>query len=174
MGHRRDPRRREIMGPPWMWGMGGRGWGGPGRRAQRGDVRTAVLDVLEEGPRHGYDVIRELEERSGGRWRPSPGSVYPTLQMLEDEGLVTGEERDGKRVYALTDAGRAALNERRDGADWKPPWEDGGDAGPLWDAVLPLAMAVKQVATAGTEPQVQVAIEALTEARKKIYASLAE
>ena len=175
MGHHREGRRRENMGPPWMWGGMGRGpWGGPGRRAQRGDVRTAVLDVLEEGPRHGYDVIRELEARSGGRWRPSPGSVYPTLQLLEDEELVTGEERDGKRVYSLTDAGKVALNERRDRGDWKPPWENGGDANPLWEAGYPLMMAVKQVATSGTEQQVQVAIDALTEARKKIYAALAE
>jgi DNA-binding PadR family transcriptional regulator len=159
-----------------MWGgMGGRGqWGGPGRRAQRGDIRTAVLDVLEEGPRHGYDVIRELEERSGGRWRPSPGSVYPTLQLLEDEELVTGEERDGKRVYSLTDAGRAALKERKDRGDWNPPWENGGDMNPLWEAAFPLMSAVKQVATSGNEQQLQTTIEALTEARKKIYASLAE
>jgi len=174
MGHHREGRRRENMGPPWMWGGMGRGQWGPGRRAQRGDIRTAVLDVLEQGPRHGYDVIRELEERSGGRWRPSPGSVYPTLQLLEDEELVTGEERDGKRVYSLTDGGRAALKERRDRSDWKPPWENGGDMNPLWEAAFPLMSAVKQVATSGTEQQLQVTIEALTEARKKIYASLAE
>ena len=151
MGHHREGRRRENMGPPWMWGGMGRGPWGPGRRAQRGDIRTAVLDVLEEGPRHGYDVIRELVSRSGGRWRPSPGSVYPTLQLLEDEELVTGEEHDGKRVYALTDAGRAALKERRDRGDWNPPWENGGDTNPLWEAGYPLMMAVKQVATSGTE-----------------------
>ena len=100
--------------------------------------------------------------------------MYPTLQLLEDEELVTGEERDGKRVYALTDAGRAALKERRDRGDWNPPWENGGDTNPLWEAGYPLMMAVKQVATSGTEQQVQVAIDALTEARKKIYAALAE
>jgi DNA-binding PadR family transcriptional regulator len=160
-----------------MWGGGwGRGgpWGGGRQRAQRGDVRTAVLDVLEEQPRHGYEVIRELEARSGGRWRPSPGSVDPTLQMLEDEGLVTGEERDGKRVYSLTEAGRAALEERRERGDWKPPWEGGDDAGPLKEAAFPLMAAVMQVANSGTEQQVQVAVDALTEARKKIYAALAE
>ena len=174
MGHRRDMRSRQMMGPPWMGGGWGRGPWGQGRRAQRGDIRTAVLDVLEEEPRHGYEVIRELESRSGGRWRPSPGSVYPTLQMLEDEELVTSEERDGKRVYALTDAGRAALKERRDRGDWKPPWEGGDEMAPLKEAAFPLMAAVMQVANSGNEQQVQVAIDALGEARKKIYAALAE
>ena len=173
MGHRKEQRLRE-MAPPWMWSMGRGPWGGPGRRAQRGDVRTAVLDVLEEGPRHGYDVIRELEERSGGRWRPSPGSVYPTLQMLEDEGLVAGEDRDGKRVYALTDAGRATLKERRDRGDWKPPWDYRDDLGPLREAGASLMAPVMQMASYGTEEQVQATIEILTDARKKIYALLAE
>src|SRR4029077_2147499 len=103
-----------------------------------------------------------------------PGSVYPTLQLLEDEELVTGEERDGKRVYALTDAGRAQLKERRERGDGKPPWENGDDPGPLWEAAFPLMSAVKQVATSGTDRQVQVAADALSEARKKIYAVLAE
>ena len=93
-----------FAGPPW----------GGGRRARRGDVRTALISLLADNPMHGYDLIRELEQRSGGAWRPSPGSIYPTLQLLEDEGLVTSEERDGKRVYTITDAGRAELEERRE------------------------------------------------------------
>ena len=179
MGHRGQGHQhhRDTFGPPWAWGGWGRGSGGSwgrGRRAQRGDVRTAVLDVLDEEPRHGYEVIRELEARSGGRWRPSPGSVYPTLQMLEDEGLVTGEERDGKRVYSLTEAGRTTLAERRERSDWKPPWEGGDEMAPLKEAAFPLMAAVMQVANSGNEQQVQVAIEALSEARRKIYAALAE
>ena len=93
----RGPHFRSGWGPPWM---------GPGPRARRGDVRIAVLALLAEGPMHGYQIITELESRSGGVWRPSPGSVYPTLQLLEDEDLVTSQEVGGKRVYSITDAGR--------------------------------------------------------------------
>jgi len=75
---------------------------------RRGDIRTAVLLALKDGPAHGYEVMRRLEERSGGIWRPSPGSVYPTLQMLEDEGLVTAEPHEGTRTYELTEIGRSA------------------------------------------------------------------
>src|SRR3954449_9238200 len=78
-------------------------WGGP--RMRRGDIRTAVLAVLSEEPGHGYDVIQRLEDKTDGSWRPSPGSVYPMLQLLADEGLARSVERDGKRVYELTDAG---------------------------------------------------------------------
>jgi DNA-binding PadR family transcriptional regulator len=74
---------------------------------RRGDVRTAILAVLKDEPMHGYQVIRVLEERSGGHWRPSAGSIYPTLQQLEDEGLVRSEEVDGRRTYRLTDEGHA-------------------------------------------------------------------
>ena len=74
---------------------------------RRGDIRTAVLAILAEEPGHGYDVIQRLEEKTAGAWRPSPGSVYPTLQLLEDEGLVRSVERDGKRVFEITDQGRA-------------------------------------------------------------------
>jgi len=92
---------------------GGRAWRGGGhRRMRRGDIRTALLVALGDGPGHGYELIGRLEEKSAGTWRPSPGSVYPTLQLFEDEGLVKMEERDDKRVYALTDAGRAEAAER--------------------------------------------------------------
>ena len=83
-----------------------------GGRMRRGDIRTALLAALSEGPGHGYDVIKTLEEKSGGAWKPSPGSVYPTLQLLEDEGLVRSTERDGKRVYEITDDGRAEAARR--------------------------------------------------------------
>jgi DNA-binding PadR family transcriptional regulator len=169
-------------GPPF-WGH--RRWGnvffGPppwaGRRARRGDVRTAVLAVLGDKPLHSYDVIRELEERSGGMWSPSPGSVYPTLQMLEDEGLVTSEEQDGKKIYPLTEAGRKELEERRKRAGGAAPWDLGGvpeDFVKLRDAGFQLGAAAMQVARAGDKTHVEKATEILTEARRKIYEILAQ
>lgn len=102
-------------------------WGGPGgdwrsgprsrRRFGRGDLKYVILDLLQDGPRHGYDIIRALEERSHGFYSPSAGSVYPTLQLLEDQGLVTSKQEEGKRVYTITDAGRAFLTERSDTMD---------------------------------------------------------
>jgi DNA-binding PadR family transcriptional regulator len=125
---------------------------------------------------HGYDLIRELEERSGGAWRPSPGSIYPTLQLLEDEGLVTGEERDGKRVYTITESGRAELEERRTRGKGEP-WEFGelGEGfGQLRESGFQLASAALQVARTGSEAQRKQAAEILTDARRKLYALLAE
>ena len=162
-------------------GFGGGWFGQPpwgGRRARRGDVRAALLALLAEKPMHGYDVIQELESRSGGAWRPSPGSIYPTLQMLEDGGLVTSEDRDGKRVYSLTDAGRAEVEERKERTGGSPPWEfgAGGREGQaqLRDAFFQLAAALMQVARAGTTEQMKQAGEIVAEARKKVYAILAQ
>jgi DNA-binding PadR family transcriptional regulator len=126
---------------------------------------------------HGYDLIRELEERSGGMWRPSPGSVYPTLQLLEDEGLVTGREQDGKRVYSITDAGRAELQERRERGEETAPWEAGPAGvgyGELREAAYQFGVAAMQVWRAGSEAQRRQVAEILVEARKRIYAILAE
>jgi DNA-binding PadR family transcriptional regulator len=89
---------------------------------RRGEIRTAVLGCLAEGPGHGYEVMQRLEEQSGGTWRPSPGSVYPTLQQLHDEGLVTSTERDGKRIFEITDAGREELEQRTKDAGGASPW----------------------------------------------------
>ena len=136
-----------------------------------------LLLLLSEAPMHGYDLIRALEERSGGAWRPSPGSVYPTLQLLEDEGLVTGEDRDGKRIYTITDAGRAELEERRARGGGQEPWEFGplGEGlGQLRESGFQLAAAAMQVARTGSQSQREQAAEVLTEARKKLYALLAE
>src|SRR3954471_20452280 len=107
-----------TMGP----GRGRRGRHGRGRgpRARRGDVRAALLVLLAEEPRNGYQLMQEIEQRSDGAWRPSPGSVYPALQQLEDEGLVTTATRDGGRVYELTDAGRTQVDER---GDAPAPWD---------------------------------------------------
>ena len=102
---------------PGGYGTGGYGGHGRGRMTRRGDVRAAILALLAEKPMHGYQVISELDARTEGRWRPSAGSIYPTLQLLEDEGLVTGEESGGKRRFSLTDAGRADAEEID-----RPPW----------------------------------------------------
>src|SRR3954454_18829623 len=118
--HRQDHRHRGSGRGRHAGRGGGRFGGGP--RMRRGDIRTAVLAVLAEGPGHGYDVMQNLEDKTGGAWRPSPGSVYPTLQQLEDEGLVRSTERDGKRVFEITDAGRAEATSRLEEAGG-PPWE---------------------------------------------------
>ena len=167
-------------GPPWRGGPGrGFGPGGPrgrGRgRARKGDVRAAVLALLAERPMHGYEIIGELAERTNGMWKPSPGSVYPTLQMLEEEGLVTGEEADGKRRFTLTDDGRAKAAEQPDTAPWEHVAQ-GVDPGlkELWDAFRQMAMACKQISSAGTSEQQARAVAIVTDARKKLYGILAE
>jgi DNA-binding PadR family transcriptional regulator len=165
------------------WGMGGPPFPGPwfaggGRpRPRRGDVRLAVLTLLAEQPMHGYQIITELGSRSGGVWRPSPGSVYPTLQQLQDEGLVTVAEEDGRRTFSLTDAGRAEVE--RASAGRRAPWEDMADeaddaAGGLKSLVGQLIAATIQVATAGTHDQVAQAEKVLTDARRAMYRLLAE
>ncbi|PWU24606.1 MAG: PadR family transcriptional regulator [Candidatus Rokuibacteriota bacterium] len=170
--------------PPWgpPFARRRRGWGrhlrGGGPRARRGDVRAGILALLAEEPMHGYQIIQELESRSGGLWRPSPGSVYPTLQLLEDEGLVSREEAEGKRVYALTDEGRARASEQRERTG-RLPWEEvsaGADhpAIKLREAAFQVGAAAMQVAHAGSGQQAEQALEILTETRRRIYALLAE
>jgi DNA-binding PadR family transcriptional regulator len=156
-----------MFGPPFG---GGRG------RKRRGDVRTAVLLLLDEEPRNGYQLMQTIEERSGGRWRPSPGSVYPTLAQLEDEGLVRSVEQTGGRVFEITDAGREQLAGRADAA---PPWEAGDD--PAWQAaddigslVMQIHVAAMQVAQAGDQRQIEQASERLSETRRALYGILAE
>jgi DNA-binding PadR family transcriptional regulator len=176
-------RFRARFDPPWpgrRWRMG-RGawgpWGAPGPRARRGDVRAAVLTLLAERPMHGYQVIQELEGRTGGAWRVSPGSVYPTLQLLEDEGLIAGQEVEGRRVYALTEAGRArveAMREQGQAAPWEEVAAEEGPFGGLRRAAFQLAAATMQVAQAGSKDQVERAVATLDEARRKIYTILAE
>ncbi len=126
---------------------------------------------------HGYDLIQELEERSGGMWRPSPGSIYPTLQMLEEEGQISGEDQEGKRIYSITDAGRKELAERRERSGGTPPWEFGEDEETmrgLRDGIIGLGRAAWQVAQTGTRDQAARAADVLADARKKLYAILAE
>jgi len=146
-----------------------------GGRARRGDVRSAILRLLAEQPMHGYQIIQELSSRSGGAWNPSAGSIYPALQLLADEGLVTAEETAGKRVFSLTDAGKAAVAET---ADQAAPWEEAAQAdsgvGGLREAAGRLMPAVFQIGKAGSKDQVTAAIDVLNDARKKLYAILAE
>ena len=161
-------------------GFGGHPFGKHGRghgRARRGDVQPAILALLAEQDMHGYQIIQELTERSGGAWTPSPGSVYPTLQMLEEGGLVTGAEQDGKRVYTITDTGRAELEQRTEAAGGTPPWLDGGKLdgfGQLRQSVFKLIGAAKQVAVSGNGEHVAAATAIVDEARRKLYHLLAE
>ncbi len=101
------------LGPEMEAGRwGGRGWRGGRERMERGKLRYLILDALRDGPKHGYEIIKQIEDRTHGWYAPSPGTVYPTLQMLEDLGLVRSETADGRRVYHLTDAGRAELEDK--------------------------------------------------------------
>jgi DNA-binding PadR family transcriptional regulator len=154
----------------------GRGGFGRGRgRAGRGDIRAAILALLAEQPMHGYQIIREISERSQGAWEPSPGSVYPTLQQLEDEGLVEADRPEGRRTYNLTAEGRTQA-EAREGA---APWElaahgEEGAFFALRGLTFSLLGAVKQVAEVGDEAQLDRAQEILREARRQLYQLLAE
>jgi DNA-binding PadR family transcriptional regulator len=136
-------------------------------------VRTAILALLAEEPMHGYQIIGQLGERSGGMWRPSAGSVYPTLQQLEDEGLVKGEERDGRNVYALTDDGKAAAERS---AKSPAPWDMPGsaEATSLYEQFRPMAAAVAQVSQVGSSETIEKARAILLEARRSLYRLLAE
>ena len=160
--------------------LGGFGPGGPrgrGRKARRGDIRTAALLLLAEEPRNGYQIMQEVEERSDGVWRPSPGSVYPALQQLEDEGLIRSEESDGRKLFALTDAGRKVVAER--GEDKSAPWEQ--MSGEVSDGAIELGRLMKELAYAfaqimrtGSETQVGKARDVLAGARRELYRILAD
>jgi DNA-binding PadR family transcriptional regulator len=142
---------------------------------RHGDVRAALLFALEAGPAHGYELGQRLESASAGAWRPSPGSIYPTLQMLADEELVSSEERDGKRIYTLTRRGQAEAKERgRRGEDtpWQAASEDPAERG-LREALDAVRMAIKQIVLVGTAEQRASATAVLVEARRKIYDLLA-
>jgi DNA-binding PadR family transcriptional regulator len=162
--------------------LGGGGWGGGpgwgrGPRARRGDVRAALLLLLEDEPRNGYQLIQQIEERTGGVWRPSPGAVYPALQQLEDEGLARAEEVEGRRAFRLTDDGRAYVEQHRDRlqAPWDAATEAGtGDVAELRGLAFGLFAAVRQVAQTGTEAQVAEAKRILADARRAVYRALAD
>jgi DNA-binding PadR family transcriptional regulator len=163
---------RGLRGPA---GFGGPGFG-PGRRAGRGDMRAAILALLAEEPMHGYQIIQVISERSGGNWTPSPGSVYPTLQHLEDEGLIEpAPSESGRNVYTLTEAGRTAQAADGTATPWAEAEKDvDDDLVELRDLVHQVLAATRQVAQAGTTAQVKGAQDVLRTARKGIYRLLAE
>ena len=154
------------------------GFGPRGRqRLRRGDVRAAVLVLLEEAPRNGYQIIQELSERSNGAWRPSPGSVYPILQQLEDEGLVEYSSSLPGKTYNLTESGKSLVE--KDRATLGKPWEtaaaDVSDAtSDLFGTLRQVVLSVRQVAMAGSDAQTQKAATILADARRSIYRLLAE
>ena len=159
-------------GPP-----GGPPWGGGGRKARRGDIRTAALLLLAEEPRNGYEIMREVTERSEGAWSPSPGSVYPALQQLEDEGLIRSEEVDGRKLFRLTDEGLARVKERN--PEQPAPWEQmsgeyGSKAHELGKIMREVAAAFVQVIRAGSEEQQEQARKVLITARRELYRILAD
>jgi DNA-binding PadR family transcriptional regulator len=171
------------FGPGFGLGIGGAGFGGPrggwrrgGRgRGRRGDVRAAILVLLAERPMHGYEMIQQIAERSNGIWKPSPGSVYPTLQLLDDEGLIKTSETDGsKKLFELTDDGRAAADKVV-----TPPWDEiaeGADPGHinLRAAMGQLFGAVAQSAHTATAEQQQRIVEIINNARREVYGILGE
>jgi DNA-binding PadR family transcriptional regulator len=164
------------FGPPFG-GPFGRGPRGRGRKARRGDIRTAALLLLAEEPRNGYQIMQEVEERSEGVWNPSPGSVYPALSQLEDEGLITTGERDGRKVFAITGAGRKVLEERGD--DRPAPWEEmssevSPQAHELGKLMREVAFAFAQVMRTGSDQQFAAARDVLSSARRDLYRILAD
>ncbi|MFI8364367.1 PadR family transcriptional regulator [Streptomyces sp. NPDC085612] len=185
-GHCGPDRREEFrglraafgpFGPPFGPGpFGGRGGrGGPRGRARRGDVRASILALLADRPMHGYEMIQEIGERSGGAWRPSPGSVYPTLSLLEDEGLISSESEGGKKLFTLTDSGRT---EAESGPE--APWAEAGrgvDVEAMREiraAATGLMEAFGQVFKTGSPEQRQKALGVVNDARKKLYLILAD
>ena len=168
--------------PPFgRWGAFGP-FGGPGgfpgaRRARRGDVRAAALLLLADGSLNGYQVMQEIEKRSEGLWKPSPGSVYPALAQLEDEGLVRADEVGDRRTYVLTDAGRAYVDDNRE--ELAAPWEQMAgsideDVGALFAEMRRLGMAAWQIGHLGNASHIARAHSVLAEARRALYSMLAE
>lgn len=172
-------RMRAAFGPDMAGGPWGGPWGGGGRRrARRGDIRKLILTALHEGPANGYEIMQRLGSRSGGMWRPSPGSVYPTLQLLEDEGLARSETHDGARTYELTEAGQVQAAAVDADPAGQAPWDRGGDGDDqvraLRDAAMQMGVAAKQLAHAGRPEQLERGIAIVRKARQELYGLLAE
>jgi DNA-binding PadR family transcriptional regulator len=164
-------RRNDMREHEHHHGSHGRGRRGQGR-TPRGRVRGLILASLLDGPAHGYELMRRLQETAGGRWRPSPGSIYPMLQMFEDEGLIRGRDEDGRRVYELTDEGR----EQADGELLDKLKQAGEKSGgvDLRDEVRLLHLAAKQVGVAGSPEQIDQAGTIVREARQALYRLLTD
>lgn len=169
---------------PWGGGFGA-WWPGPagapgqprGPKASRGDVRAAILALLGEGPRNGYQIMADIEERTNGAWRPSPGAVYPALQALADEGLIEGEESGGRRTFHLTEAGTAYVRDNPEMA--RGPWEsaeqqEAWQVPGLFTEAARLGGGIMQIAHAGTPAQVKAAERLLQRTRRELYQILAD
>jgi DNA-binding PadR family transcriptional regulator len=183
------PAGRRSGPPPWLVGLFGLAQQERARppRARRGDVRVAVLAVLADGPLNGYQVIQEIADRTGGGWRPSPGSVYPTISQLEDEGLVESDDERGRRTLRLSEGGREFLADHEDEVEavWAPfaedaldDREDDDDPGLDFASLKPelgrVMNAVWQIITTGTDDQRKAAVGVLVEARRALYQILAD
>jgi DNA-binding PadR family transcriptional regulator len=171
--HRRRGRGRgrHGRGGPGMSGF----FGGRGPRAGRGDIRAAILALLTEQPMHGYQIMNELSERTGGVWRPSPGSIYPSLQLLQDEGLIKGVDQEGRRVFELTESGTEAAAKATGPAPWEAVAGEGdSEAVELRDLVGQVIAASRSVVLAGEAAQIEQAKDVLRDARKRLYRILAE
>jgi DNA-binding PadR family transcriptional regulator len=167
---------------PWEWrgGPWGEGWPGSpgpsrGPKAGRGDVRAAILALLQEGPRNGYQIMSEIEERSGGAWRPSPGAVYPALSQLADEGLIEAEESSGRRTFRLTAEGRQYVEDHPEAARaaWESMAQQPGEVPGLFVQAARLGGAIVQMAREGTPEQIHEAEALLEQARRTLYQILA-
>ena len=163
------------FGGPWG------GWPGPpgfvrAQKAGRGDVRAAILALLREGPRNGYQIMSEIEERSDGAWRPSPGAVYPALSQLADEGLIEAEESGGKRTFRLTDEGRQYVQDHPEAARaaWESMTHEPGEVPGLFVQAARLGGAIVQMAREGTPQQIHEAETLLEQARRTMYQILAD
>jgi DNA-binding PadR family transcriptional regulator len=166
-GHRRG-RHDPAHGLRELFGESRRG------QVRRGEVRPLILRALIDRPMHGYEVIQALEAQSGGRWRPSAGSIYPTLQQLADEGLVTGSEVDGRRTYTLTESGRKAADEATAPSPWADAEADEAGEPDIFQLLSQLAAAAVQVAKVGSADARSEAVKTLTESRRQLYRLLSE
>ena len=168
-----DPRSFDYMGFLGGPGFGPRGFGG---RARKGDVRSAILSLLGEGPTNGYGLIKAIHAKTQGAWRPSPGSVYPTLQQLVDEGLIAPKGEGARTEFELTDDGRAYVAEHADevAAAWNTPRHPMHEQGELIGAARKLAGVVRQVATEGTSEQRASAVTKLDDLRRELSRMLGE
>jgi DNA-binding PadR family transcriptional regulator len=147
----------------------GRQWGG-----RRGNVRAAILALLTERPMHGYEMIKEIDTRTGGVWSPSPGSVYPTLQLLEDEGLITSEESGGRKRFTLTEAAQAEATAAAADAPWNEfSAETVASGQDTKEAIFGIMNALRQIGFEGTPEQWQRAVAVLQETKRKLYGILA-
>jgi len=160
---------------PGGWQGHGHGHGRGRARGRRNNVRAAILALLTERPMHGYEMIKEIDTRTGGVWSPSPGSIYPTLQLLEDEGLITSEESGGRKRFTLTDAGHGEATAAAADAPWNEFSEETVSNGQdTKEAIFGIMNALRQIGFEGSPEQWQQAVSVLTETKRRLYAILAD